>query len=130
MAYHISKKLNVPFAGAVASVTEALKQQGFGIVTSIDLTDVLKQNLNITFRNYKILGACNPKFAHQAVGIEPHIGIMLPCNVVVQEHENGDVEVSAINPLETMDKTIANSKLTDLAKEVSQRLKAAVDALG
>lgn len=128
MPYHISKKLNVPFEGAVTRVTEALKQQGFGIVTSIDLTDVLKQKLNITFRNYKILGACNPKFAHQAVGIESHIGIMLPCNVVVQEHENGEVEVSAINPLETMDKTIANAKLTDLSKEVSQRLRAAVEA--
>jgi uncharacterized protein (DUF302 family) len=128
MPYHISKKLNVPFEGAVSRVTEALKQQGFGIVTTIDLTDVLKQKLNITFRNYKILGACNPKFAHQAVGIEPHIGIMLPCNVVVQEHENGEVEVSAINPLETMDKTVANVKLTDLSKEVSQRLRAAVEA--
>jgi uncharacterized protein (DUF302 family) len=126
MAYYFSRKLAMPFEQAVASTTEALKQQGFGIVTTINLQEVLKQKINVDFRNYRILGACNPKFAHQAVGIEPHIGIMLPCNVVVQEHEDGQVEVSAINPLETMDKNVANGRLTEVAKEVSHRLQAAI----
>jgi len=125
MAYYYSNKPNLSFNDAVAKITETLKQQGFGIITSIDMKETLRQKLNIAFRNYKILGACNPQFAYNAITRESHIGLMLPCNIVVQQHENGQVEVSAINPLETLD--LAN--LNHIAKEVSSRLRAAIDDL-
>lgn len=129
MDYYYSKKLKLSFDEAVLRITENLQQQGFGIITSIDLTDTLKQKLNIDFRKYKILGACNPKFAYQAISLESHIGLMLPCNIVVQAHENGEVEVSAINPLETIDKATATKQLSGIAREVSARLRTAVDNL-
>lgn len=129
MAYYYSRKLNIPFEEAVQKVTQNLQQQGFGIITNIDLKDILKQKLNVDFRKYKILGACNPEFAYKAVSLESHIGLMLPCNVVVQEHENKEVEVSAISPLETIDKASSTAQLTDIAHEVSNRLRTAIDDL-
>jgi uncharacterized protein (DUF302 family) len=128
MAYYVSRKLKMPFGDVVSKITQTLKQQGFGIITSIDLTDTLKKKLDVNFRNYTILGACNPKFAYNAVSLDSHIGVMLPCNVVVQEYENGEVEVSAINPIETMGNH-ANTPLKDIASDVSDRLRAAVDDL-
>ena len=128
MPYYFSRKLRMPFDEVVTKITQTLQQQGFGIITTIDLKDTLKKKLNVDFRNYKILGACNPQFAYKAISLESHIGVMLPCNVAVQEHENGEVEVSAINPMETMDK-IMNTSMTEVATEVSNRLRIAVDDL-
>lgn len=129
MSYYYSRKLTIPFDDAVAMITQSLEQQGFGIITIINLKDILKEKLNINFRNYKILGACNPQFAHNAISLESHIGLMLPCNVVVQEHENKEVEVSAINLMETMDKASSTVQLTDYASEAGNRLRIAVDNL-
>ncbi len=129
MAYHYSAQVKKPFDEVVSKITESLKRQGFGIITSIDMKQTLKEKINVDFRDYKILGACNPQFAHKALTLEPHIGVMLPCNVVVQQRENGPVEVSAINPMETMDKTLS-ADMKELAAEVGQRLKLAIDELG
>lgn len=93
------------------------------------MKDTLKQKLDIDFRNYKILGACNPQFAYQAISLESHIGLMLPCNIVVQQHENGEVEVSAVNPLESIDKVFTTTNLTEMATEVGNRLRIAIDDL-
>jgi len=128
MAYYVSRKLKMPFGDVITKITQTLKQQGFGIITTIDLKETLKKKLNVNFRNYTILGACNPQFAYNAVSLESHIGVMLPCNIVVQEHENGEVEVSAINPIETIG-SHANTPLKDIAAEVSDRLRTAVDDL-
>jgi uncharacterized protein (DUF302 family) len=129
MAYYYSRKLQIPFEEAGQKIVKNLQQEGFGIITTIDLTETLKQKLNVQFRKYKILGACNPEFAYKAVSLESHIGLMLPCNIVVQQHENNEVEVSAINPLETIDKATTTAQLTDIAQEVSNRLRSAIDNL-
>ena len=128
MSYY-SRKVKLPFELVVKRVTDNLRQQGFGIVTTIDLHDTFRQKLDVGFRRYKILGACNPQFAYEAVTVESHVGVMLPCNVVVQEHENGEVEVSAINPTENIDRVFTNSQLRDLAREVGNRLREAIDNL-
>lgn len=128
MAYY-SRKLNITFQDALNKVIENLKQQGFGIITTIDVQDIFKKKLNITFRNYKILGACNPQFAYEAISLESHMGVMLPCNIVVQEHENGEVEVSALNPLENMGTSFNSTPLADLATDIGDKLRAAIDNL-
>ena len=128
MAYHYSTQVSKPFNEIVATITENLKRQGFGIITSIDMKATLKEKLNVDFREYKILGACNPQFAYKALSAEPQIGVMLPCNVVVQQQDNGAVTVSAVNPMETMDKTLS-PELKQVATEVSNRLRTAVDEL-
>jgi uncharacterized protein (DUF302 family) len=129
MAYFYSRNLKIPFDEAVQKTIQSLQEQGFGIITTIDLKETLKQKLNIDFRQYRILGACNPQFAYKAISLESHIGLMLPCNVVVQEHENHEIEVSAINPLETIDQATLTPQLTAIAEEVSNTLRAAVDNL-
>lgn len=129
MEYYYSRKLKTSFDEAVQKITENLQQQGFGIITNIDLKDTLKQKLNVNFRKYKILGACNPEFAYKAVSLESHIGLLLPCNIIIQEHENGEVEVSAISPLETIDKATATPQLRSIAHEVTNKLRTAVDNL-
>jgi uncharacterized protein (DUF302 family) len=126
---HYSRKLALPFQDVLEKVTKNLQQQGFGIITTIDMKDTFKQKLNVDFRNYKILGACNPQFAYKAISLESHVGVMLPCNVVIQEHENGEVEVTAVNPLEAMDKGMRTPLLNDLAQEVENRLRTAIDDL-
>jgi uncharacterized protein (DUF302 family) len=126
MAYY-SRKLKLPFQEVLSKVTQNLHLQGFGVITTIDVQETFQTKLNIGFRNYKILGACNPQFAYKAISLESHMGVMLPCNVVVQEHENGEVEVSAINPLENLDKAFNTTQLVELATEVGIRLRAAVD---
>jgi len=128
MSYY-SRKLKLPFAEVVKRVTHNLQEQGFGIVTTIDMQDTFRNKLNVGFRNYKILGACNPKFAYKAITIESHIGVMLPCNIIVQEHENGEVEVSAINPVENIKRVFTDSQLTELATEAGNRLREAIDNL-
>ncbi|MCB0492251.1 MAG: DUF302 domain-containing protein [Cyclobacteriaceae bacterium] len=127
MEYHYSKKSGLPFDETIAKVTEALQKEGFGVLTNIDLKATFKKKLDVDFRNYQILGACNPNFAYQALSIEPTLGVMLPCNIAVQETENKEVIISAINPMETMAKTIKNEKLTEVAENVSTRLKKAID---
>lgn len=129
MEYYYSRRLTIPFDEAVQRITQNLQQQGFGIITNINLKDILKQKLNVDFRRYRILGACNPEFAYKAVSLESHLGLMLPCNIVVQEHENHEVEVSAISPLETIDKAATTPQLVAIAHEVSNRLRTAVDNL-
>jgi uncharacterized protein (DUF302 family) len=127
MTPYTSRKSTASFEETIAKVTTSLQEQGFGIVTSMDLKDIFKKKLDAVFRNYKILGACNPQFAFKAISTEPHVGLMLPCNIVVQEHENGEVEVSAINPMETIDKVFPSAGLAALATEVSERLRIAMD---
>ncbi|AYB35340.1 DUF302 domain-containing protein [Chryseolinea soli] len=128
MPYY-SRKLTLPFQDVLEKVTKNLQQQGFGTITIIDVKDTFKQKLSIDFRNYKILSACNPQFAYKAISLESHLGIMMQCNVVVQEHENGEVEVTAVNPLESLDKGIRTTLLNDLALEVDNRLRTALDNL-
>ncbi|MEQ8363515.1 MAG: DUF302 domain-containing protein [Cyclobacteriaceae bacterium] len=128
MEYHYSKKSGLPFDETITKVTEALQKEGFGVLTNIDLKATFKKKLDVDFRNYQILGACNPNFAYEALNIEPTLGVMLPCNIAVQETENKEVIISAINPMETIGKTIKNKKLTEVAENVSTRLKKAIDS--
>lgn len=124
-----SRKLSIPFEQAIERLTETLNRQGFGIITNINIKNVFKEKLNIDFRNYTILGACNPEFAYKAISLESHMGTMLPCNLVVQQHENGEVEISAMNPMETLEKVLVTPSLGDIASEVSARLRTALDDL-
>jgi uncharacterized protein (DUF302 family) len=128
MRYYFAKTLSTDFDEAVRRTTEALKQAGFGIITEIDVKDTFKKKLSIDFRNYRILGACNPKLAHEALEIEDKVGTMLPCNVVVQEIGAGRVEVAAIDPVASM-QAIENPRLREAAAVVQQKLKGVVDAL-
>ena len=126
MSYYFSKIVNDDFDTAIDNVTEELKKEGFGILTEIDVKQTLKKKLDIDFRQYKILGACNPHFAHQALLAEDSIGTMLPCNVIVQERENGKVEVSAVDPVASM-MAIENKKLGEVANEVREKLKKVIN---
>lgn len=128
MSYNISKKVEGTFDEVITKVTEELKKEGFGIISEIDLKNKFKEKLNIDFRNYKILGACNPSLAYKAIQQEDKIGTMLPCNILVQEHEGGGVEVSAINPLESMG-AVDNASLQTIAAEVSGKLKTIINRL-
>lgn len=129
MAYYYSRNLKIPFEEAVQRITQNLRQQGFTVITSIDLQDTLKQKLNVDFRRYQILGACNPEFAYKVVSLESHIGLMLPCNIIIQEHENGEVEISAISPLETISQATETSQLSDIVHQVTNRIRMALDNL-
>jgi len=128
MSYYFSKTLKVSFEEAVAKVTEALKKDGFGVLTEIDVKETLKKKLNVDFRKYKILGACNPPFAYRALQAEDKIGLMLPCNLIVQELAGGKVEVAAIDPVASM-AAIDNPKLREVGQEVRAKLKAVIDNL-
>jgi uncharacterized protein (DUF302 family) len=121
MSYHNSKIVKTPFDETIAIVTEELKKEGFGILTEIDVKETLKKKLDVDFRKYRILGACNPPLAFKALSEEENIGVMLPCNVIVQEKESGVVQVSAINPMESM-KSVANPNLEEIAATVSSKL--------
>ena len=128
MSYYFSKTLNVPFDEAVERVTQELKKEGFGILTDIDVKATLKKKLDVDFKKYRILGACNPPFAYRALQAEDKIGTMLPCNVIVQEHTEGTVEVSAIDPVASM-QAIRNPKLQDIAEQIQAKLKAVIGSL-
>ena len=128
MTYHFSKTLNAPFDQAIARVTEALKVEGFGVLTDIDVKATLKKKLNVEFRPYRILGACNPTYAFQALQLEDKIGTMLPCNVIVQEREGSRVEVSAVDPVASM-QAIDNPGLAEIAKQVQDKLRRIIDQL-
>lgn len=121
MDYYISKQVPYSFDEAIEKVTAELKEEGFGVLTEIDVKDTLKKKLDVEFKKYKILGACNPNFAHQALLKEDKIGTMLPCNVIVEEHEDGSTEVSAVNPIASM-QSVENQELGDIAGEVRSRL--------
>lgn len=126
--YGISAKLRFPYDQAVEGVKEALKAEGFGVLTEIDVKTTLKKKLDADFRKYVILGACNPPFAHKALNIELQIGLLLPCNVIVYEEGDGSV-VSAIDPVAAMG-VVDNPELEPIAKEVQAKLKRVVDSLG
>ena len=128
MNYYISKTVNQNFEDAIQHVTERLKDEGFGVLTEIDVKETLKKKLDVDFKKYKILGACNPNFAHQALLKEDKIGTMLPCNVIVEEHEDGTVEVSAVNPLASM-QSVENSDLKDIVDQVESKLTSVVEGL-
>ena len=128
MTYHFSTTLRLPFVAAVGRVTEALQKEGFGILTEIDVQQTLKKKLDVDFRPYRILGACNPPLAYQALQAEDKIGTMLPCNVIVQETGNGAVEVSAVDPVASM-LAIENPTLGAVAKVVQAKLMKVIESL-
>ena len=121
MNYYISKKVDYSFDDAIIRVTDELKEEGFGVLTEIDVKETLKKKLDVDFKKYRILGACNPGFAHQALQKEDKIGTMLPCNVIVEEHEDGSVEISAVDPLASM-QAVENDDLAAIATQVRDRL--------
>ncbi len=125
MKYYISKKLNTSFEQAVQLVTESLKKEGFGVLTEIDIQDKLKEKLNVNFRKYKILGACNPSYAYKALQLEDKVGIMLPCNVIVQELDSNEVEIAAVDPVASM-MAIENPNLAGIAGEIKEKLERAI----
>lgn len=128
MKYYIGKITNYSFDEAVKRVTEELKKEGFGILTEINVQETLKEKLNVNFKKYRILGACNPAKAYIALTNEDKIGTMLPCNVIVQELENGKIEVAAINPVASM-MAIKNPNLSEFAQEVKEQLERVIQAL-
>ena len=128
MEYYFSKTIAGSFYNAIQKVTEALKAEGFGILTEIDIKATLKKKLDVDFYNYKILGACNPPYAYKALLAEDKIGTMLPCNVIVQEKIAGYVEVSAVDPVASM-QAIENEKLAGIATEIRTRLQKAIEQL-
>jgi uncharacterized protein (DUF302 family) len=128
MSYYFSKELNVSFDEAVEKVRGALAAEGFGVLTEIDVRATLKKKLDVDFRPYKILGACHPESAYQALQAEDKIGLMLPCNVVVQEREPGQAEVSAIDPVASM-AAVDNPNLAEVAEGVRKKLAGVIDKL-
>ena len=128
MNYSIDTTVKMNFDEAIAATVEALMGEGFGVLTEIDLKKTFKTKLDVDFRNYRILGACNPHFAFEALAAEDKIGAMLPCNVIIQEHENGKVEVSAVNPMTPM-QAAENPALADIASEVNEKLKRVISSL-
>jgi uncharacterized protein (DUF302 family) len=127
MTYNFSKTLDINFEETITKVTEALSAEGFGIVTDFNVSNAFKNKLEIDFRPYRVLGACNPPFAKEAIDAEDNIGVMLPCNVVVQQKENG-VKVSIINPVASM-RAVDNKKITEIAEKIKDRLKRVINSL-
>jgi len=128
MSYYLGKILRMPFADAVARTVEALKKEGFGIITQIDVKETLKSKIGVDFPAYQILGACNPTLAYEALKIENKVGTMLPCNVVVRDAGGGNAEVAAIDPVASM-QAIDNPELKRAAEKVRQMLQKVVDHL-
>lgn len=128
MSYYFSKIIDCTFDEAIEKVTEELKKEGFGILTEIDVQATLKKKLDVDFRKYKILGACNPPFAYKALQAERMIGTMLPCNVILQETEDGKVEVAAVDPLASMS-AVKNESLGEVAVTVQNKLKNIIENL-
>ena len=128
MGYYFTTFVEKSFQDTINHVTDELKKNGFGILTEIDVKQTMKKKLDVDFRNYRILGACNPPFAYKALQAEDKIGTMLPCNVIVQEHEDGRVEVSAIDPIASM-QAVQNESLGKVAVEVQDLMKKVIDNL-
>lgn len=128
MSYYNSKTVNYSFEDAILKVTDELKKEGFGVLTEIDVKETLKKKLDVDFHKYKILGACNPPFAYKALQTEENLGVLLPCNIVVQEKQNGTVQVSAVNPIESM-QNVKNQALEDVASQISSKLQKVLESL-
>ncbi|KAA3625423.1 MAG: DUF302 domain-containing protein [Flavobacterium sp.] len=129
MSYYFNKVLiGTSFDEAIEKAGAELKKEGFGILNEIDIKETLKKKIDVDFKKYKILGACHPHFAHKALQSEDKIGLLLPCNVVVEEHENGDVEVSIVDPIASMS-AVENKELGSLAAEIQQKLKNVINGL-
>lgn len=129
MEYYFNKTIgNTPFEKAVEKTKLALQEEGFGVLTEIDMKATLKKKLDVDFYNYTVLGACNAPFAHKALQAEDKIGTMLPCNVIVMEKEPGLVEIAAVNPMASM-QAVINLDLMDIADEVGEKLKRVVEKI-
>lgn len=128
MSYYFNKIINESFEKSLEKVISSLKDEGFGLLTEIDVKETLKKKLDVDFQNYRILGACNPPFAYRALKAENKIGTMLPCNVIVQELSEGQVEVAAVDPVASM-KAIENQELLQIAEQVREKLKKVVMSL-
>ena len=128
MEYYFSKILNVSFDEAVKLATEALKGEGFGVISEINMHEKLREKIGVDFKKYKILGACNPPFAYRALQAEDKIGTMLPCNVLIIEQEPNKIEVAAVNPVASM-QAISNAALGEVALQVTNKLKNVIDVL-
>ena len=127
MSYYFNKVLGISFEAAVKRVTEELKKEGFGVLTEIDVTGALKKKLDVDFRKYRILGACNPKFAYKALLEEDKIGTMLPCNVIVQQRPDGKIEIAAVDPVASM-QAVKNESLGEIALAVQSKLKKVIES--
>ncbi|MBK5569255.1 DUF302 domain-containing protein [Ensifer sp. SSB1] len=128
MSYYFAKTLACEFDEAVRRTTEALKAAGFGIISEIDVTETLKKKIEVDFRPYRILGACNPRMAYEALSIEDKVGTMLPCNVIIQDTGGGKTEVAAIDPVASM-QAIGNLTLLETAKRVQSSLRSVIEGL-
>lgn len=128
MNYYFNKIMKGTFEEVIDKVTQGLKEEGFGILTEIDMTATLKEKLDVDFKKYRILGACNPPYAHKALEAEDKIGTMLPCNVIVQDIEEGIIEVAAVNPMASM-QAVENEKLHEVAKEITSMLENIIEKL-
>ena len=128
MKYYFNKTVNGTIEDVIDKVTQRLKEEGFGILTEIDVTETLKKKLDVDFKKYRILGACNPPYAHKALQAEDKIGTMLPCNVIVQEIEAGTIEVAAVNPMASM-QAVENEKLNEVANEITAMLENVIEKL-
>ena len=128
MSYGFSKKVDVSFEEAIKNVTEALKEKGFGILTEIDVKETFKNKLDVDFKPYKILGACNPSFAYKSLQQEEQIGLMLPCNIIVYINDNDETIVAAVDPIASM-KAVENEELGEIAKTVQEMLKSVIQHL-
>ena len=128
MKYYISKTLSLKFEDAEEKVIAALKKEGFGVLTEINNQKVFKEKLNVDFRKYKILGACSPKYAYEAIQQEDKVGLMLPCNLIIQELDDNSIEVAAINPVASM-MAIENKKVSEIAVEIKEKLERVIASL-
>ncbi|OBX25875.1 uncharacterized protein (DUF302 family) [Gelidibacter algens] len=128
MKYYFNKKIQGTFEEAIDKVTKGLKEEGFGILTEIDIKETMKKKLDVDFKKYKILGACNPPYAYKALQAEDKIGTMLPCNVIVQEIEDGVIEVAAVSPMASM-QAVENEKLNGIAKDITAMLEKVIEKL-
>ncbi len=128
MKYYIETTLDTDFETAVTKVKEALKNQGFGVLSEIDIHEKLKEKLGVDFKKYKILGACNPPKAFEALQVENNIGLMLPCNVIVQESQAGKIDIAAIDPVASM-KAVENENIEPIAREIKEMLTRVIRAL-
>jgi uncharacterized protein (DUF302 family) len=128
MEYYFSKTLNASFDEAIKIITEALKAEGFGVITEIHMHEKLKEKLNVDFKRYTILGACNPPFAYKALQAEDKIGTMLPCNVLVIEQGPNNIEIAAVNPIASM-VSIQNQELEVIAIDITEKLQKVINLL-
>lgn len=128
MKYHFSRIIEASFDEALSRARQALQSEGFGVLTEIDVKETLKKKLGVDFRNYRVLGACNPPFAYQALQLEDKVGTMLPCNVILQERGEGKVEVSAVDPVASM-QAIDNPALREVAEQVGVKLLKVIESL-